>query len=81
MISHIWNLKYGTNANFHRKENHGHEEETRGCWGVGGSGMDWEFGVNRCKLQPMEWISTGSYAWSLVMEHDNVRKKNVYMYV
>ena len=24
---------------------------------------------------------TGNYVWSLMMEHDNVRKKNVYMYV
>ena len=23
----------------------------------GGNGMDWEFGVNRCKLLPLEWIS------------------------
>ena len=23
MISHIWNLIYGTNESFHRKENHG----------------------------------------------------------
>ena len=50
--------------------------------------MDWESGVNRCKLLPLEWISneillysTGNYSWSLMMEHDNVRKKNVYMYV
>ena len=21
------------------------------------SGVDWEFGVNRCKLSPWEWIS------------------------
>ena len=36
---------------------------------VGGrSGMDWEFGVNRCKLLPLEWLnneillySTGNY--------------------
>ena len=48
--------------------------------------MDWEFGVNRCKL--LEWISneillcgTGNYVWSLVMEHENVRKKSVYRYV
>ena len=33
-----------------------------------GSGMDWEFGVNRCKLLHLEWISnevllysTGNY--------------------
>ena len=49
----------------------------------GGSGMHWEFGVNRCKLLPLEWIrngillykSTGNCIWSLMMEHDNVRKK------
>ena len=23
----------------------------------GGSGMDWEYGVNGCKLLPLEWIS------------------------
>ena len=34
----------------------------------GGKGMDWEFGVHRCKLLPLEWISneillcsTGNY--------------------
>ena len=33
-----------------------------------GNGMDWEFGINRCKLLPIEWISneillysTGNY--------------------
>ena len=53
-------------------------------------GVGWigELGVNRCRLLPLEWISnemllcsTGNYVWSLMMEHDNVRKKNVYMYV
>ena len=36
--------------------------------GGGGSGIDWEFGVSRCKLMPLEWISneillcsTGNY--------------------
>ena len=44
--------------------------------------MDWEFGVNRYKLLPLEWISNeivlysiGNSIWSLMMEHDNVRKK------
>jgi len=52
---------------------------------AGGSGMDWEFGVSRCKLLPLEWISneillysTGNYIQSLMMEHDNVRKKRMY---
>ena len=36
MISHIWNLIYGTKEPFHRKENHG-----LGCQRGGeGSGMD-----------------------------------------
>ena len=50
--------------------------------------MDGVLGVNRCRLLPLEWISNeillcgpGNYAWSLMMEPDNVRKKNVYMYV
>ena len=47
MISHIWNLIYGTNEPFHRKENHGHGEQTCGCQEGGEkSGMDWELGVN-----------------------------------
>ena len=83
MISHIWNLIYSTKETFHRKENHGLGEQTFGCQGgAGGSGMDWEFGVNRCGLLPSEWISnetllcsTGNHVQSLIMEHDNVRKR------
>ena len=48
----------------------------------------WKLGANRCKLLPLDWISneillcsTGNYIWSLVMEPDNVREKNVCMYV
>ena len=44
--------------------------------------MDWEFGVNRGKPLPLEWIdneillySTGNYIYSLMVEHDNVRKR------
>jgi len=54
-----------------------------------GRGREWEglgIGVNRCKLLPLEWISneillysTGNYIY--MMEHDNERKKNVYMYM
>ena len=45
--------------------------------GRGGSGMDRETGVSRCKLLHLEWISkevllysTGNYIQSLMMEHD-----------
>ena len=57
-ITNIWNLIYGTNKPFHRKETHVLGEETCGCQGGGGrSRMDWESGVNRCKLLYLEWIS------------------------
>jgi len=50
---------------FHRKENHGHGEQSCGCQGGGaGSGMDREFGVDRCKLLPLEWISNGILLYS-----------------
>ena len=77
-VTYIWNLIYGTTKPFHRKETHGFGEHTYGCQGGGGGrGMDWEFGVDRCKLLHLEWTgneillySTGNYIQSLVMEHD-----------
>ena len=48
MISLIWNLIYGTNEPFHRKETHGLGEQTCGLpRGGGRSGMDGESGVNK----------------------------------
>ena len=52
-----------------RKETHGLGEQTCGCQGGGGgSRMDWESEVSRCKLLHLEWISdeillysTGNY--------------------
>ena len=41
-----------------QKQTHGRGEQACGCQGgVGGSGMDWEFGVGRCKLLHVEWKS------------------------
>ena len=41
-----------------KKQTHGLGEQTCGCQsGQGGSGMDREFGVSRCKLSYLEWIS------------------------
>ena len=49
--------------------------------------MDWEFGVGRCKLLHLEWISnetlpysTGNYIQSLGIQRDGreYEKKNVY---
>ena len=58
-ITCIWNLIYGPHDPFHKKETYGlGEQACVGQGGGGGSGMDWEFGVNRCKLLHLEWIST-----------------------
>ena len=75
---HMWNLKYGkTNLPKEQKQTHRHGGRTCGCQGDGrGRRMDSEFGVSRCKLLHLEWISNevllysaGNYIQSLVIEH------------
>ena len=52
-----------------QKQTHRHREQTCGCQeGGGGEGMDWEFGIGRCKVFYIEQInnkvllySTGNY--------------------
>ena len=55
--------------------------------GWGGSGMDEEFGVGRCKLLHLEWISnevllysTANYIQSLIIDHEGrqYKKGNAY---
>ena len=64
-----------------QKQTHRQGEQTCGCQGegegVGGNGMDWEFGVGRCNLLHLEWksnevllCSTGNYSQSFGTEHD-----------
>ena len=46
------------NLSAKQKQMHRRREQTRGCQGGGrGSGMDWEFGVGRCKPLRFQWIS------------------------
>ena len=43
------------NLSAEQKQTHSHGEQICGCQaGGGGSGMDWEFGVDRCKLLHLE---------------------------
>ena len=49
------------------------------------SGKDWEFGVNRCKLLHLKWISnevllyiTGNYVQTPGIDHDE-KKKYIYI--
>ena len=64
-ITYIWNLTYGTNESFHKKETHGLGEGACGYQGGGrGSGMDWESGINRGKQLHLGWISNDILLYS-----------------
>ena len=59
-----------------QKQTHRHGEQTCGCR-RGGKVMGGEFGVSKCKLLHLEWISnevllysTENYIQSLVIQHD-----------
>ena len=64
--------------NLSTEKTHGLGEQNCDCQGGGGgSGMDWESGVNKYKLLQLEWMSneillysTGNYIQALAMEHD-----------
>ena len=84
----MFNLNYGTNEPIYKTEIDSHIWRTDLClsrrWG--GSGLDWESGVNRCKLFYLDWISNGIMLYSpgtvsnllgYKMMEDDMRKKNV----
>ena len=52
------------NLSTEKKQTHGRREHTCGCQG-GGSGMDWEFGVSKCKLLHLEQISNETLLYSI----------------
>ena len=45
------------NISTKQKQTHRHREEIYDCQGERGSRMVWDFGVIRCKLLHLEWIS------------------------
>ena len=70
MISHMWNPKYSTNKPIYKSETDSQTYSTN-LWLQGvGIGMDWEFGISRCKLLNLEWISRSSHRGSVVNESD-----------
>ena len=77
------------NLSTEQKQTHRHREQTGGCQGGGGREWDgWEFGVNRCKLIRLEWISsnevllysTGNSIQSPEKDHvgTEYKKKSIY---
>ena len=70
-----------------QKQTHRHGEHICNCK-EGGGGMEWDFGVNRCKPLHLEWINnkvilyiTGNYTQSPEIDHNGKEyflKKCVY---
>ena len=50
----MWNLKYGTNEPIYKIETDAQNRLVVAKGEGGESGMDWEFGVSRCKLVHFE---------------------------
>ena len=86
MVSRIWNLIYGTNESFHRKENHGLGEQTCGCWagrgreGVGGIGSLGLTDANYCFWNGLTMRSC-CVALRTMSRYLQWEKNYVYMYV
>ena len=54
MISHIWNLTYGTKETFHRKQKiMDFENRLVVAKEEREIGRDWQLGVNRCRMLPL----------------------------
>ena len=75
----MWDLKYGSDEPACETET---DSQATDVWlpagRRGGRRMDWEFGVDKCKLLPLEWInnkvpmySTGNYIQHPVLNRWN----------
>ena len=51
------------NLSTKQKQTHRPREQTCGCQWVGEGGMDWEFGISRCKLLYTGWIKNSKAIW------------------
>ena len=60
-ITCMWNLHM--TKHMKQKETHRHRKQTCGCQG---GGMDWEFGISRCKLLYIGWINNKALPYSII---------------
>ena len=86
-VTHLWNRKYGTNEPTHETETDLANKLLVARVKGGGGGMDWEFGVDSCKLLHLEWMSnkvlvysTRNYNHYPEINHDGKECKNT-MYI
>ena len=86
----MWNLKDDTNEPIYETETESGTENIRvAAKGEGGRrGLDWEFGISRCKLVYIEWInnkvllySTGNYIQYPVINHNGKEYEKECIYV
>ena len=82
----MWSLKYDTTELVYKTETQRHRGQTCGWQGGGAKGgIDWEFGISRCKLLHTESInnkvllySTGNYIQNPAINHNGKEyKKNL----
>ena len=85
----MYNLKYGSNEPIYETKNRLMDIENRflAKWERRGWGIDWDFGVSRCKHLHLEWIhnkvllySTGNYIKSPGINHNGKEYKKECMY-
>ena len=86
----MWNLKYDTNEPIYKTNRLADIENSLVVAKGKGSrgGMDWEFGISRCKLLYIEWInnkvllySTGNYIQYPVINHNGKEYEKECIYV
>ena len=68
-----------------QKQTHRHREQICACQG---GGMNWEFGISRCRLLYIEvvnnkvlWYSTGNYIQYPVINHNGKNYEKEYIYI
>ena len=75
-ITSMWNLKYDRNEPVYKTETDS-QTENRLVVVKGKQGMNWEFGISRCKLLHLEWINNKAILYSIgnYIQSLQIRKK------
>ena len=85
----MWNLKFDTNEHSYETETYSDIENKQTCGFQRGGwvGMEkWEFGIGRCKLLYIGWITTSTYytvqgtKFNIVINHNGKEYEKVYIF-
>ena len=87
-ITYLWNLKYDTDELIYETDSD-IENKLMVTKGEGdGGGINWEFGISRCKLLYLEWMNnkdllynTGNYIQYPVINHNGKKYENENVYI